>query len=158
MLKYHTHYRHRKAEEALQAMQAARMKIRAEAEGAELEQACKRLEHTEPALDISNNGSFKAEGANSEEQPGIIEETQMDAPPEPYVQSQTPTPPPSPPLLDIQHESDKSECDYEFVHAHNDPPAIRLAYLNALCNHIIRKLTAPYYLDFCSLPSWTGYF
>ncbi|CCO36943.1 hypothetical protein BN14_11092 [Rhizoctonia solani AG-1 IB] len=141
MLKYHTHYRHRKAEEALQAMQAARMKIRAEAEGAELEQACERLEHTEPALDISNNGSFEAEGANSEEQPGIIEETQMDAPPEPYVQSQTPTPPPSPPPLDIQYESDESECDYEFVHAHNDPPAIRLAYLNALCDHIIRKQT-----------------
>jgi septation ring formation regulator EzrA len=61
MLKYHTFYRHRKAEEALQAMQTARMKMRVKAEGAELERARERLEHIEPAPDPLNNDSFEAE-------------------------------------------------------------------------------------------------
>lgn len=59
----------------------------------------------------------------------------------------TPTPPHSPaperapsPLPELEYDSDESESDYQPpFHAYLDPPNLRLAYLNAMSDHIVRK-------------------
>ncbi|CUA74793.1 hypothetical protein RSOLAG22IIIB_11485 [Rhizoctonia solani] len=75
--------------------------------------------------------------------PSPIEPLQEEPPFSPRERLRTLSlPPPSPlppPPLELEYESDESESDYEFTHTINDPPALRLAYLNALADHIIRK-------------------
>ncbi|KAH7316391.1 hypothetical protein B0J17DRAFT_349588 [Rhizoctonia solani] len=63
--------------------------------------------------------------------------------PGPHSRPQTPTPPPStppsPPPLDITYDSNESESGYQFTHAYTNPPAVRLAYLHALADYVVRK-------------------
>ncbi|CUA70797.1 U3 small nucleolar RNA-associated protein 6 homolog [Rhizoctonia solani] len=157
MLKYMVYYRHRKAEEALQAMQASRRRIRANAEAAEAARTHEEIQQYEPDFDETfglNNPRFETtpegdkgmvpENDNAPEaepfpRPDNGDVVPMDEPPENRDMPHTPTPPASPPPLDIDYDSDESESDYQFAYAYADPPAIRLAYLNALSDHIVRK-------------------
>ncbi|KAG8724399.1 hypothetical protein FRC11_002105, partial [Ceratobasidium sp. 423] len=134
-------------------MQAYRSRVRAEAEAAELARTHDEIEALNPdgLFDLDNLGSEINEGegifidnnnaldVEQVPQPDVRDESPVNATPGHRSCSQTATPPPSPPPLDIQYDSDESESDYQFTHAYADPPAIRLAYLNALADHIIRK-------------------
>ena len=39
----------------------------------------------------------------------------------------------------IDYGSDEDDNNYDPTRANSDPPAVRLAYLNAMCDHIVRK-------------------
>ncbi|KDN33733.1 hypothetical protein RSAG8_13176, partial [Rhizoctonia solani AG-8 WAC10335] len=158
--------RHQKAEEAQQAMQAYCSWAHAEAEAMELARTHdEEIEPTGAKNDLDSDDLFhlndraaEAQPANDQEDPdmaidnsnntpeveqglqlGAMDEPPIHLPPGHHSRSQTPTPPHSPPPLDIQYDSDESESDYQFSHVYADPPALRLAYLNALSDHIVRK-------------------
>ncbi|EUC56395.1 hypothetical protein RSOL_175270, partial [Rhizoctonia solani AG-3 Rhs1AP] len=138
-------------------MQVTRRRMRAEAEAAEEarthEEEIEQYDHDLGETSGSNNRAFETEpgdedmafdDANTPEveqllQPDNRDDTPVNVPPEHHNPPHTPTPPASPPPLAVDYDSDESDSDYQFSHAYSDPPAIRLAYLNALSDHIIRK-------------------
>lgn len=98
------------------------------------------MEGEDRGISLDDNN---APGAEQVPQLNSRSESPVNVLPEPNSHPQTPVPPPSappsPPPLDIDYDSDESESDYQFTHAYTDPPAVRLAYLHALADHIIRK-------------------
>ncbi|KAG8732356.1 hypothetical protein FRC12_019305 [Ceratobasidium sp. 428] len=157
MLKYGTHYKHQKDEQELRW----RLEYRARTAEAQL-LTQKRSRTPSEQGDVGMRDGFVPDDAEALQStdflPSRVATPEVAQPPPetprwgslspiPKIPSRSSTPPPptnsrSPSPLEIDYDSDESESDYTLPeHVFDDPPNLRLTYLNAICDHVVRKMT-----------------